>query len=383
MRRLLFLIADTGGGHRAAATAVARRLESTRPGEFAITLLDPFADGSPRAVGAGADLYGPLTRRARWLWGALWHATNSGAAVAALNRSLLRIVGRAVERSTAAVGPHAIVSFHPLLNQAMVRAARQASPRPATITVVTDLVDIHASWAATGVDAVVVPSPGGLDQCRRAGIPGDRVHQFGLPVDERFTSPLPGPAARDSARERLGLDAARFTLLVCGGADGSGGIDRRARAVAAAGLGVQLAVITGRNQRALRRLQGLRDASGRPVTVRGFVEDMPDWLRAADLVATKAGPGTIAETLCSGVPLLLTSYLPGQERGNVSWVTATGAGRYVPTVRQLVDAVAELSAPGSEHLAAMRDAVRLLAPSEATARIAALVANLADGRRAA
>ncbi|MBV8444769.1 MAG: galactosyldiacylglycerol synthase [Candidatus Dormibacteraeota bacterium] len=380
MRRLLFLIADTGGGHRAAATAVARRLEATRPGEFAITVLDPFAEASPRAVGAGADLYGPLTRRARWLWGALWHATNSAAAVAALNRSVLRIVAKGVDRSTAAIRPHAIVSFHPLLNQAMVRAANQATPRPATITVVTDLVDIHASWAATGVDAVVVPSPGGLDQCRRAGIPGDRVHQFGLPVDERFTAKPAGPAAKTAARHRLGLERDRFTLLVCGGADGSGGIDRRARAVAAAGLDVQLAVITGRNQRARRRLQGLRDAAGHPVAVRGFVDDMPEWLRAADLVATKAGPGTIAETLCSGVPLLLTSYLPGQERGNVSWVTATGAGRYVPTVRQLVDAVAELSVPGSEHLAAMREAVRLLAPSDATARIAALIGNLAEGR---
>ena len=34
MRRLLFLIADTGGGHRAAATAVERQMTATSPGEF-------------------------------------------------------------------------------------------------------------------------------------------------------------------------------------------------------------------------------------------------------------------------------------------------------------------------------------------------------------
>jgi hypothetical protein len=42
MTRLLFLIADTGGGHRAAATAVARHLESTEPGGYDIRILDQF-----------------------------------------------------------------------------------------------------------------------------------------------------------------------------------------------------------------------------------------------------------------------------------------------------------------------------------------------------
>src|SRR5207302_7059 len=89
--RLLFLIADTGGGHRAAATAVARHLETTEPGRYAITILDPFADAGPRVVRRTADLYGPLTRHARWAWGALYHATNSRAAVAVLSASALRV----------------------------------------------------------------------------------------------------------------------------------------------------------------------------------------------------------------------------------------------------------------------------------------------------
>ena len=77
-------------------------------------------------------------------------------------------------------------------------------------------------------------------------------------------------------------------------------------------------------------------------------------MRASDVVVSKAGPGTIAEALCCGLPLLLVWYLPGQERGNVEWVVDIGAGRFVPRVEQLVDAVAELAVPGSETLATMR-----------------------------
>jgi UDP-N-acetylglucosamine:LPS N-acetylglucosamine transferase len=75
--------------------------------------------------------------------------------------------------------------------------------------------------------------------------------------------------------------------------------------------------------------------------------------------------------------MLLTWYVPGQERGNLEWLVDTGAGRYVPGVRQLVDAVAELSAPGSPGLVAMRSAVAAAARPRATSRIAALVTEMA------
>jgi 1,2-diacylglycerol 3-beta-galactosyltransferase len=117
------------------------------------------------------------------------------------------------------------------------------------------------------------------------------------------------------------------------------------------------------------------------VRVLGYVNNMAEWMRAGDVVVSKAGPGTIAEALCCGVPLLLVWYLPGQERGNVEWVVDIGAGRYVPRDEQLVDTVAELAAPGSEALATMRSAVRAAARPEATRRIAGLIASMA-GRAA-
>lgn len=374
---LLFLIADTGGGHRAGANAVARRLELDRPGEFEVHIVDPAAADSHSLLGRTAGLYGPLIQHARWVWGALYHATNSRTAVSLLRHSALRPLRDSLDTLLTSLHPAAVVSFHPLLNHLAAEAVHGSdNPAVPVITVITDLVDVHAGWACRDVDAVVIPSPGGLDRCRRAGIPAQRCHQLGLPVDGSFARPIPSDDERRVLRRRLGLAEDRFTVLVCSGADGSGGLDRRARAIAGAGLDVGLAVICGHNERVRRRLLGLRDAGGIPVTVLGFVDDMADWMRAADLVVTKAGPGTISEALCSGLPMLLTWYLPGQERGNLEWVVDIGAGRYVPGVRQLVDAIAELSEPGSPGLAAMRSAVAAAARPEATERIAALIAGM-------
>jgi 1,2-diacylglycerol 3-beta-galactosyltransferase len=113
------------------------------------------------------------------------------------------------------------------------------------------------------------------------------------------------------------------------------------------------------------------------VSVHGFVTNMAEWMTAADIVVTKAGPGTIAEALCVGLPLLITWYLPGQERGNMEWLIDTGAGRYVPGDAELIDEVAELAAPGSPALLSMRAAVSHLARPEAAAEVAELVRSVA------
>jgi 1,2-diacylglycerol 3-beta-galactosyltransferase len=43
---------------------------------------------------------------------------------------------------------------------------------------------------------------------------------------------------------------------------------------------------------------------------------------------TKAGPGTIAEAAAVGLPVMLTSFLPGQEAGNVDFVVDKGFGEF-------------------------------------------------------
>jgi 1,2-diacylglycerol 3-beta-galactosyltransferase len=49
---------------------------------------------------------------------------------------------------------------------------------------------------------------------------------------------------------------------------------------------------------------------------------------AADILVSKAGPGTISEAAALSLPVMLTSYLPGQEEGNVDYVVEGGFGAF-------------------------------------------------------
>src|SRR5206468_12522505 len=126
------------------------------------------------------------------------------------------------------------------------------------------------------------------------------------------------------------------TVLVAGGGEGSGGLLDQVRALSERPQPWQVIAVCGRNERLRRRLLGLRFET--PTLVLGFVDDMPDLLRASVLAVGKAVPGAISDALATGVPLVLTSYLPGQERGNVRYVTEAGVGRYAPRPDALLGA---------------------------------------------
>jgi len=375
-RQLLFLIADTGGAHRTLATAVAKQLDQAWPGDFETAIVDPFASLSPGIAGRTTGLYGPLIRHAPWLWGGLWHSTNSRSMVSIVELAL-RTVDPGIRRLVAQLQPAAIVSFHPLLGRAAARARQQAGRPIPVVSVVTDLVDVHAFWACPDVDLMIVPSPVALDRCRRDGVPASRLVEIGLPVSPAFAAPRPEREAQRAGRLALGLDPNRFTVLVCGGADGSGGIEHRARRLAGSPLDVNLVVVCGHNRGAQRRLAGLSDRHGQRVTVLGFIGNMAEWMAASDVVVSKAGAGTIAEALCAGLPLLIAYFLPGQERGNMEWVVATGAGRYVPSDDELIRELAVLSLRGSPGLAAMRAAALRIARPRATCEVAEAIRSIA------
>ncbi|HEY7848573.1 MAG TPA: glycosyltransferase, partial [Ktedonobacterales bacterium] len=116
-----------------------------------------------------------------------------------------------------------------------------------------------------------------------------------------------------------------------------------------------------------------KGAFGLPTTVLGFVHNMPDLMRAADVVATKAGPGSICEAMACGLPIMLTGYIPGQEEGNIDYVLSNHIGVLARTPEKLVAAVRSLLTPGSVTLAEMRANSERLSYPRASFDIARLV----------
>ena len=378
---LLFFIADTGGGHRNAAAAIGQALDRRYPGRFAPVLTDPLGgSGSAPLLRWITGGYGPVIRLAPWLWGAAYYASNSRPAMRLLRGALLRLADRPAVAAVARVRPAVLVSFHPLTGTSAVRARDLIAPGTPVITVVTDLGAPHAAWRQAGVDLIIGPSATDRGPSAGDGRPsaaGGRAEVAGLPATRDFWAGPRRPAERAMLRRSLGLPEHRFVVLLTGGGEGSGGIARRAAAIVRRCPDVHVVAACGRNTRLRRSLSRLaaRAETGGRLTVTGFTQHMSDWLHCADVVVTKAGPGTIAEAACCGAPLVLTAHLPGQERGNTELVTAAGAGCRAAGIRQLVAEIARLR-DDRACLDSMRAASAWLGRPGAAADIAGLIAGL-------
>jgi 1,2-diacylglycerol 3-beta-galactosyltransferase len=102
-------------------------------------------------------------------------------------------------------------------------------------------------------------------------------------------------------------------------------------------------------------------------------------MRAATLLVTKAGPGTITEAMNAGLPMVLYSYVPGQEEGNAAYVVETGAGVWAPGPEATAAAVRRWLARPDEVARASRAAQSAARP-QAAREVARLLATLIEER---
>merc|ERR1719401_723409 len=101
----------------------------------------------------------------------------------------------------------------------------------------------------------------------------------------------------------------------------------------------------------------------------GFVTRMADYMAAAEFLITKAGPGTIAEAASLGLPVLLTSYLPGQEVGNVTVVLQKGFGEYCDRPFDIAKIATKWMKEPQIYLEPMAEEARLFGHADAAKEI--------------
>jgi 1,2-diacylglycerol 3-beta-galactosyltransferase len=355
--KVLILFSDTGGGHRAAARALTDALKLLDP-TCIVTVADPLIGQGPTVVRRLASLYSPVIQRSRAAWGAVYHTSNTRPAFAAIRAVFGPGVRNAVSDLLKSHDPDVVLSVHPLLNHISHQAIRKSGRPRALMTVITDLVDFHRGWTFSQADLVIAPTDLARKVALRRRVPADRIKLLGLPVDLRFRPPAPGE--KQALRRRFGLDERRFTVLVMGGAAGVGHLAQQVRALAWEPYQWQLVVVAGRNEKLRQRLEELRFAT--PTLLLGFVDYMPELMRACDMVVTKAGPGAIAEALATGLPLIITGFLPGQETPNVDYVVDSGFGAYAPKDSDLLDEVRVLAEGGPTWHEMSRKAQELAHP---------------------
>jgi len=320
------LTSSFGGGHRMIAQTVAAAIRELRP-EWDVEVLDFFEKFVGRSFSRGvAWSYGFSARNAPFLYGSFYRTAQWVGAHPRLQGGLNRVGRRRLRDYLRSRRPSVVISTYPTPSAVLCSLKRRGEVDVPSVTILTDCAS-HSQWIHEGVDLYIVGHQGLREDLIRLGVPGERIQASGVPVRPGFvpraSCPADGP------------------VLITVGAEG---MLRRAETLcrAVAQRAPRIVVVCGRDESLRRALESLAPTLDGALEVHGFVEDIHRHYGRASLFVGKPGGVTVAEALVVGLPMVVYGAIPGQERANVAFVVAAGAGRATRTIPEVCATVGEL-----------------------------------------
>jgi UDP-N-acetylglucosamine:LPS N-acetylglucosamine transferase len=324
MKRIDIYTIDIGGGHIAPAEAIRE--------QFALMGLP---DLEVRVVNIAIQLGAYLMRTVyKTYWNLALHypplinAFYSGADNPFVMKIFDRLLGISIlprlKRYLDAEKPDLVVSTYFSFTHYLELFKRINQTDATCVVLNPEPFDAHFIWFSHAFDWSMVFSKKSYDEIVEKGISARKVKLFPFPINPRFTK---RPGSKEELRRTLGLEVTPFTFLFFFGAEGRGPVKKYLRALEERGVDAQVVVVCGKNKQLRADLdQAAGHAKGgMRIVTRGFVDNLPDLIAAADVVVGKSGPNQVFESLIQERPIVISSYL-ANERQTSDWVLANGLG---------------------------------------------------------
>ena len=323
-KRFLIFTSDSGFGHRSAAISVSKALDYLYGDAQTNLVVNPIQEsGSLSLMKPIEKNYDKSVKNAPSLYRMGYEMSDSRHVSELMEKALKVLLQKNISNAAEAFVPDGILITNPMFNAPAGKVREEQFPNVPLQSVVTDLADVHSLWFAPGPDLFFLASDWVQVKARENRVPLRKLRITGIPVSPKFYLNKDDKA---QIRAKLGLDPTLRTVLFVG----SVRVDHileNLHALEELNYKFQVVVVTGGDMNLYENITA--DRFDFPIKVNGFVDNMSEWMFAADILVTKAGGLILSEGLAAGLPILLVDYLPGQEEGNVRYLTSHQAGAFV------------------------------------------------------
>ncbi len=364
--KILILSVSHGAGHQRAADALRKALQEIQS-DAVVDVLDALAYCTRWFRNYYNSYHIPL-RYCPALWGWIEKVQHDHPSTGP--RWLYRRGGEPLFQFIQAYGPDIVIATEVGMCELAALLKREAHARFHLVGIC--LMNVYRAWAKPEVDLYPV-APGDLAaQLKATGVPPAKILPCGTPIDPSFAV----PRNRTTARTRLGVESDFPLLLILFGGTGFGKPRRILAELNKVKQPLEVVFITGRNQRLEQDVYHL--CRGRLRTrVFGWVDNMHEWMAAADLLVSKPAGVTVFEAITSGLPLLAFDPLPGDENRNCHLVQQWQVGVWVKHPADLASTVDRLLT-NREELQLLRKRALELARPHAARDAAEAILKLVD-----
>jgi hypothetical protein len=349
MKKVHILFHDAGGGHRNAAVALQTVLAQHHTWQVELVQFQELTDKLDvlrRLTGIRIQEQYNVILQNGWTLGATALLRVLQATIRIFHEPLVRLLEDFWCKNPADL----LVSVIPHFNREIYESWNNVCPGRPFVTIITDLADFPPHfWIEPPIPGkseqyIIAGTQRAVEQAKAIG--HDDAHIFatsGMILRPDFY--VPDNSDPLALRAELGLQSNLPTAIVLFGGHGSKVMFDITERLDAAGLPVQLILICGRNEALAEKLRARK--SRMPVNVIGFTKEIHKWMRAADFLIGKPGPGSIAEAMVRKLPVLIecNSWTLPQERYNAEWVLEQRVGIVLKDFKEVAEGVRQMLEP--------------------------------------
>lgn len=339
MKILLLTETLAGTGHYKAAESLAKAISTINP-NAQIKIDITLAHANPWLEKVSGKLYMGTIRHVSPLWG--W-AYKRDRQWGFMGKEILRkYISKRLKAYIELEAPNLIVCTHAFCLGGLAELKKK-HPRPFLLAAAFTDYCVNSFWVHPEVDLYFVGAKKQKENLMNDyGIPENKIHVTGIPIDPKFDE------CTDKAglRNKLGISQPSLHVLVMGGGLGLAPYEEILTGLSQVKeVNLVVTVITGRNQQAKQKIEewAQRKKLSYTLMILDYVQNMNEWMAAADVLVGKPGGLTVSEALACEVPILIYKPIPGQEERNSQFLLESGIAFRADNIKQLAEIVQRLS----------------------------------------
>lgn len=188
MKRIVFVMSDTGNGHRAAAEAISTALKIRHGDDVQCDIIDVFKRYTPFPFRNFPEYYPRVMKHSATLYKVGYKLSNTPRRAQWLTSALQTMSYPYMRHLSIDYPADAIVSTHSIVTGPSFSIFGKMPNRPLLFTVIVDLVSTHMFWYDKRSDLLLLPTEIAYQNGLDAGIQSDRMVVTGMPVHPNFLS---------------------------------------------------------------------------------------------------------------------------------------------------------------------------------------------------
>lgn len=294
--RILIMSASTGGGHMRTSKAMESYVKQYHPHDE-VRIVDALEHAGHLYNKTVSDGYEFMAKNTPKLYGTFYNTANKDTALSNMAEKFNKSLSKKLLPVILEFLPDVIIVVHAFAAEMVSVLRTKYNMRIPVICIITDFAP-HKMYIQPGIDRFVVANDDMVESLYSLGIPKERIHALGIPIDMSFYDKYD----KKELKKEMGLNPEIQTILLMAGSFGVTDILRIYQKIAEIDYDFQIIVITGKNPKlydAFDRMLSTQELPDRPNEEKTEVADEPVVEEAA-YTGKKTLSAELSETLKDG-----------------------------------------------------------------------------------